>query len=142
MWLFGTPFRTLVRKLSTRCPAESSPTVSQFTASLLNSFIPLMIVPEPRNVGAKGAPRPDGPNRLEFVTFCVVLRVMEMRGNKPASVARRAGFFPVEVAMVKDERSLRTRQRPVRSGALRGAGDTVVGVEADPVVVAHRQCQR
>ena len=80
-----------------------------------------MIVPEPRNVGAKGAQRPDGSNRLEFVTFCVVLRVMEMRGNKPASVARRAGLFPEKVAMVKDERSLRTRQRPVRSGALRGA---------------------
>ena len=80
-----------------------------------------MIVPEPRDVAATGAQRPDGPNRLEFVTLCAVPCVMEMRGNKPASVARRAGFFPEEVAMVKDERSLRTRQRPVRSGALRGA---------------------
>ncbi len=45
-----------------------------------------------------------------------------MQRNKPASVARRAGLKgPGQVAMVKDERSLRTRQRPVRSGALRGA---------------------
>ena len=60
-------------------------------------------------------------NHLEFVTLWAVPHIMEMRGNKPASIARRAGFFPEKVAMVKDERSLRTRQRPVRSGALRGA---------------------
>lgn len=64
-------------------------------------------------------------------------------GNDTGLSSLAGRFEPAKVAMVKDERSLRTRQRPVRSGALRGAPSEISASDLTPLPrPPHRTAQR